>query len=157
MPRNPSPPLRVAHEVRDACLCLHLQRAARIVARRYDDAFRGLRLSSGQFSLLMALHRDAPAHVAAVAALLGADRTTITANLKPLIRSRLVAVAHDASDRRRRQLRLTPAGRRMLADAIPIWRRIQIELGRRVASPGRLNAALRALGAADADRQWIDR
>jgi DNA-binding MarR family transcriptional regulator len=146
VPRNLRLPLRVAHEVRDACLCLHLQRAARVVARRYDDAFRGLRLTSGQFSLLMALHRDAPAHVAAVAALLGADRTTITANLKPLVRSRLVAVVGDPGDRRVHRLRLTPAGRRVLAAAVPIWRRVQAELGRRVASRTQLNAALRALG-----------
>jgi len=148
VPRNPRLPLRIAHEVRDACLCLHLQRAARVVARRYDQAFRGLQLTSGQFSLLMALHRDAPVNVAAVAALLGADRTTITANLKPLVRSRLVEVVHDAGDRRVRRLRLTPAGRSVLAAAVPIWRRVQTELVRQVASRNRLNSALRTLGAA---------
>jgi DNA-binding MarR family transcriptional regulator len=148
VPRNPHLPLRIAHEVRDACLCLHVQRAARIVARHYDEAFRGLGLTSGQFSLLMALHRDAPVNVAAVAAVLGADRTTITANLKPLVRSRLVAVAHDAGDRRVRRLRLTPAGRSVLAAAVPIWRRVQTKLVRQLASRTGLNSALRALGAA---------
>ena len=38
-------------QVRDACL--HLQRAARAVARRFDVALRPAELTSGQFSLLM--------------------------------------------------------------------------------------------------------
>ena len=39
-------------EMRDHCLCLHAQRAARALARRFDAAFRPLGLTSGQFSLL---------------------------------------------------------------------------------------------------------
>jgi len=46
--------------VRDTCLCLHLQRAARAVARRFDEALRPLGLTSGQFSLLMSLNRPEP-------------------------------------------------------------------------------------------------
>jgi hypothetical protein len=33
-------PLTVTHEVRDRCLCLHVQRAARAIARRFDEALR---------------------------------------------------------------------------------------------------------------------
>jgi hypothetical protein len=43
--------------VRDTCLCLHLQRAARAVARRFDTALRPLGITNGQFSLLMSLNR----------------------------------------------------------------------------------------------------
>jgi hypothetical protein len=47
--------------VRDNCLCLHVQRAARALARRFDDALRPVGLTNGQFSLLMSLNRpDAP-------------------------------------------------------------------------------------------------
>ena len=140
--------LETTRHVHDHCLCLAAQRAARALARRFDEALRPAGLTSGQFSLLMALHREDPVNVAAVAAVLGADRTTITANLKPLVRSRLVAVAHDASDRRVRRLRLTPAGRSVLAAAVPIWRRVQTKLVRQRASRTRLSSALRALGAA---------
>jgi hypothetical protein len=37
--------------IRDHCLCLRLQRAARVVARRFDDALRAIDLTQGQFSL----------------------------------------------------------------------------------------------------------
>ena len=97
--------------VRDTCLCLHLQRAARAVARRFDDALRPLGLTNGQFSLLMSLNRPEPPTIGSVAALLAMDRTTLTANLKPLERRGLVEVAVDQADRRSRRLSLTPAGR----------------------------------------------
>ena len=53
-------PFEVTLQVRDACLCLHLQRAARIVARTFDDALRPFGITSGQFSLLMSLNRPEP-------------------------------------------------------------------------------------------------
>src|ERR1700760_4907792 len=72
--------------VRDCCLCLHVQRAARALARRFDDALRPLSLTNGQFSLMMSLNRPEPAGMASVASLLAMDRTTLTAALKPLER-----------------------------------------------------------------------
>src|SRR5262245_66574027 len=86
--------------IRDRCLCFHLQRAARVLARRFDEALRPLGLTSWQFSLLMALNQPAAPSVGSVASVLGADRTTLTAALKPLQRRGLVTVAVDADDRR---------------------------------------------------------
>src|ERR1700735_927000 len=86
--------------VRDTCLCLHVQRAARALARRFDEALRPIGLTNGQFSLMMSLNRPAPAGMGSVADLLAMDRTTLTAALKPLERRGLVAVAADPADRR---------------------------------------------------------
>src|ERR671929_1129273 len=96
--------------VRDTCLCLHVQRAARALARRFDEALRPLGLTNGQFSLMMSLNRPEPPSIGAVAALLAMDRTTLTAALKPLERRGLVEVTADPADRRSRRLTLTPAG-----------------------------------------------
>src|SRR5438874_9579201 len=85
--------------VRDTCLCLYVQRAARALARRFDEALRPLGLSNGQFSLLMALNRPQPPTIAGVAALLAMDRTTLTANLKPLQRRGLIRVSVDPVDK----------------------------------------------------------
>jgi DNA-binding MarR family transcriptional regulator len=116
--------------VRDACLCLHLQRAARALARRFDEAFRPLGLTSGQYSLMMSLNRPEPPSIGSVASLLAMDRTTLTAALKPLQRRRLVTVMIDADDRRSRRLKLTGAGRALLARAVPVWRRTHAEMER---------------------------
>ena len=67
--------------VRDTCLCLHVQRAARALARRFDEALRPLALTQGQFSLLMSLNRPQPPSIGEVSALLAMDRTTATANV----------------------------------------------------------------------------
>lgn len=133
--------------VRDACLCLHIQRAARAVARRFDEALRPLDLTNGQFSLLMSLNRAEAASMGSVSALLAMDRTTLTANLKPLERRGLVKVTVDRADKRSRRLTLTPSGRALLVTAVPVWKREHAAaerlLGR--SSPDRLRADLRAL------------
>ncbi len=107
--------------VRDTCLCLHVQRAARALARRFDDALRPLGLTNGQFSLLMSLNRPAPPAMGAVADLLAMDRTTLTAALKPLERRGLVTITVDPADRRSRLLSLTADGLALLARAVPVW------------------------------------
>jgi DNA-binding MarR family transcriptional regulator len=109
--------------VRDTCLCLHVQRAARTLARRFDEALRPVGLTNGQFSLLMSLNRPVPAGMGSVATLLAMDRTTLTAALKPLERRGLITVVADPADRRSRQLTLTDEGRVVLASAVPIWER----------------------------------
>src|SRR6202163_3973269 len=97
-------PYQTTLKVRDCCLCLHVQRAARALARRFDEVLRPLGLTNGQFSLLMSLNRPEPPGMAAVAHLLAMDRTTLTAALKPLERRGLVKVTTDAADRRGRRL-----------------------------------------------------
>jgi DNA-binding MarR family transcriptional regulator len=140
-------PFEITLEVRDTCLCLHLQRAARAVARRFDAALRPLGLTSGQFSLLMSLNRPEAASIGNVSALLAMDRTTLTANLKPLERRGLVAVTVDYADKRARRLALTSAGRDLLSAAVPVWRRTHAEIDCLLSgsSPDHLRAELRAL------------
>jgi len=132
--------------VRDSCLCLHVQRAARGLARRFDDAFRPVNLTNGQFSLLMSLNRPQPPGMGPVAELLGMDRTTLTAALKPLERRGFITIRPDPSDRRSRLLTLTAQGKQQLARAMPIWERISEELELLLPDGGaRLCINLRAL------------
>lgn len=127
--------------VRDSCLCLHVQRAARALARRFDDALRPIGLTNGQFSLMMSLNRPEPAGMASVSSLLAMDRTTLTAALKPLQRRGLINITPDPKDGRSRLLALTSAGTRLLAKAVPIWQQNHAELEN--ALPGGDGALLR--------------
>jgi DNA-binding MarR family transcriptional regulator len=145
MSKRSGVPIAVTGRVRDACLCLHVRRAARAVTRRYDAALRPLDLTSGQFSLMMSLNRAEAVSMGAVSALLAMDRTTLTANLKPLERRGLVKLTVDAADKRSRLMTLTPAGRNTLAAALPLWKGAQAATERLVAGPDRLRADLRAL------------
>ncbi|WP_026793052.1 MarR family winged helix-turn-helix transcriptional regulator [Pleomorphomonas oryzae] len=135
--------------VRDTCLCLHAQRAARALARRFDIALKPAGITSGQFSLLMSLNRPHPPKVGSVAALLAMDRTTLTANLKPLERRGLVATEADPTDKRARLLRLTPAGRAVLTDAVPIWKAVHAAIETGLSDPGRLRSELMVLSRPD--------
>src|SRR5215472_2580191 len=140
-------PFAVTHKVRDTCLCLHLQRAARALARRFDEALRPFGLTSGQYSMMMSLNQREPPSIGSIASLLSVDRTTLTAALKPLQRRGLVAVTVDANDRRSRRLKLTPAGRALLASAVPVWRRTHAKIESLVPRAGadRLRRDLRVL------------
>ncbi len=133
--------------VRDCCLCLHVQRAARVLARRFDDALRPYGLTNGQFSLLMSLNRPEPPAMGPVAGLLAMDRTTLTAALKPLERGGLVKIVPDPADGRSRILKLTVKGRNLLARALPVWKSTEEEVERMIPgeAPEALRRGLRAL------------
>ena len=143
---KPNVPFSFTLLVRDACLCLHVQRAARALARHFDEALRPLDLTNGQFSLLMSLNRPKPATMKDVATLLAMDRTTLTAALKPLERRGLVEVRIDQADRRSRQLVLTEAGTALLAKAVPIWESSHGGVEAMLADADQLRADLIQLG-----------
>ena len=140
-------PFATTLRVRDCCLCLHVQRAARALARYFDAALRPVGLTNGQFSLLMSLNRPEPPGMGSVASLLAMDRTTLTAAVKPLERRGLVKVTPDPADRRGRRMSLTRKGRTLLANAAPIWEdaHLKIEALLPDADPDRLRSNLRAL------------
>ena len=132
--------------VRDTCLCLQAQRAARALARHFDEVLRPVGLTNQQFSLLMALNRPEPPQMGPVAKLLAMDRTTLTAALKPLERRGLVAIALSPDDRRTRLLTLTELGADVLAAAVPIWREAHVSIESRLDVWG-ASAVHAALGA----------
>ncbi|AXS40722.1 MarR family transcriptional regulator [Breoghania sp. L-A4] len=128
--------------VRDSCLCLHVQRAARALARRFDDALRPLGLTNGQFSLLMSLNRPHPPAIGQVAEVLAMDRTTLTAALKSLERRGLVTIECNPADKRSRLLHLTNDGRALLARAFPVWKQHHAEIDAALQDADRLRGDL---------------
>jgi DNA-binding MarR family transcriptional regulator len=146
MSKDKSVSFAMTRHVHDHCLCFAAQRAARALARRFDEVLRPLGLTSGQFSLLMSLNQPKPPPIGSIASLLGMDRTTLTANLKPLERQGLVESAVDPSDRRGRLLVLTEEGHKRLKAALPVWRRTHAEAERLIQADAQsLRAGLRAL------------
>ncbi|HEY4805764.1 MAG TPA: MarR family transcriptional regulator [Paraburkholderia sp.] len=147
MARAKKLPFETTLLVRDCCLCLHMQRAARNLARIFDDVLRPLDLTNGQFSLLMSLNRPHPPGMKDVASLLAMDRTTLTAALKPLERRGLVVIEQDPEDGRSRLLSLTPEGHQLLSEAFPLWQQTHAEIEKDFAEGevDKLRGHLRAL------------
>jgi DNA-binding MarR family transcriptional regulator len=126
----------MARGVAQACLCLHVQRAARALARHFDDVFRPLGITGGQYSLLMSLNRPMPPTITETADFLAMDRTTLTAALKALLRRGLVSVESDTADKRIKRIDLTAAGRAVLTKAYALWAEEHGEIEARVAPSG---------------------
>lgn len=81
--------------------------------------------------------------IGAVAELLVMDRSTVTANLKPLERAGLISVAVDEQDRRGRRVALTDAGRAVLAQATKVWIEEHAALENEIGNGDALRAGLR--------------
>jgi DNA-binding MarR family transcriptional regulator len=124
-----------------------VQRAARSLARRFDELLRPFGLTNGQFSLLMSLNRPEPPPMGPVATLLAMDRTTLTAALKPLERRGLLKISPDPKDRRSRTLQLTAKGHALLIDATPVWEKAHREIEHTIpdGNPEAFRKVLRAL------------
>ena len=126
-------PPAMVREIRDRCLCLATQRAARRLAQRFDRLFAPLGITNGQFSMLVALSGDWKPRLGELATFLAMDSATMTAAARTLEKNGLIVVLPDAADARIRRPQLTDAGRRTVEKAEPLWRaehaRLDAELG----------------------------
>jgi DNA-binding MarR family transcriptional regulator len=149
MSNLPLIPFSTTIHVRDHCLCLHVQRAARALARRFDQVLKPFGLTNGQFSLMMSLNRPEPASLGSVASLLGMDRTTVTAAVKVLEGRGWITIEKGREDRREKFLTLTLAGQTALASAVPVWRDTHEAIERQMpqGDADRLRHSLNALSA----------
>lgn len=118
--------------VEENCICLALQQAARVVGRLFDEALRPLDITNWQFSLLMKVAGYKAPSIGELAKELSSDRTTITANLKPLERRGLVDIRPDELDGRSRRVVLTKEGSRLLKSAYEIWTEVNAEALKKV-------------------------
>ncbi len=115
-------PIATIHEIRDQCLCLASQRAARRLARRFDRLFAPLGLTNGQFSLMVALSGTWKPRLGELAEFLAMDATTMTAAAKTLEKRGLLTLQPDENDARARRATLTEAGGDLIRQAVPLWR-----------------------------------
>ncbi|MFN3592089.1 MAG: MarR family winged helix-turn-helix transcriptional regulator [Thermaurantiacus sp.] len=141
-------PRDVVLHVRDTCLCLAVQRAARRLARRFDAALRPFGLTNGQFSLMVALNQPEPPPIGQLAPFLGMDPSTLTAAVKPLARRGLLLVEPDPEDGRLRRLRITPEGATLARQAVDVWREThqQVEVGLTAGVPETIRRGLAQIG-----------
>jgi DNA-binding MarR family transcriptional regulator len=118
-------------ELLAACACHKVRMAARALTRAYDDALRPTGLRATQLSVLAAIAVDGSTSIAALAEVIGMDRTTLTRNIRPLERAGLISIGEEGF-RRSRTLSVTAKGRARLKDAMPVWQRAQDGLQQRL-------------------------
>lgn len=106
------------------CACSAARRRSRELTRFYEQAMRGSGLRGTQFTLLATLVQTGPLPTTRLADFLGLERTTLTRNLRPLVRDRLVQV-DEGADRRIHKVAITPKGAEAARAAFPFWRKAQ--------------------------------
>ncbi len=117
---------RVASKI-GACTCANIRRASRVVTRIYDEALQPTGLKVTQFILLATLAATGATALTKLAEAMVMDRTTLTRNLKPLLKEGLIDSA-PGEDRRSRVIGLTEKGRAALMTALPPWREAQTNM-----------------------------
>jgi DNA-binding MarR family transcriptional regulator len=133
------------------CNCSSLRQAARHVSRLYDSELAAVGLGLNQYSILSRAGKLGPRTIQQLAENLVMDRSTLGHLLRPLLKRGLLKLEPSKTDGRSRAIRLTPAGKSLLAKARPLWakaeRRFESKIG---AKPARdLRAALVRVAKAD--------
>src|SRR5262245_44161766 len=121
---RPDPVAQLSGRVAAECAGEGLRQASREVSRFYEAAFARVDLSATQFSILVAVHLRGPVPLSRLAERLVLDRTSLYRAVKPLVRRGRLRIL-PGQTRRERTATLTEAGRRLLADALPIWEQAQ--------------------------------
>jgi DNA-binding MarR family transcriptional regulator len=115
------------------CVCQSARQLARQLTQIYDAAVMPSGLTANQFGVLAriyALGDSGPAGVSLglLAQRLDRHASTMTRELQPLARAKLVAIADDTTDRRVRTVKITAKGLARLQTAFPLWRQAQAEV-----------------------------
>ena len=136
-----------------ACFALHARMTARLLSRAYDAAMRPADLRLAQFGLLGAIAHGSATSETALAERLGLERTTLVRNLKLLEEKGWIEPISGSG--RSVKHRLTAAGRKKLASAIPLWEAAQREIESRLGDlhPDAARQAMRALRKASRERR----
>src|SRR5215471_10775891 len=102
------------------CACSQLRRTARKVSSLYDEILDAAGLTNTQHAVLVNVARVGAVSRTELAERLGMDRTTLTRNLRPLQRARLV-MSRKSEDRRERLLQISAAGEKRLDQSYARW------------------------------------
>ena len=129
-----------------SCTVYRLRMAARAATRLYDEHLAPAGISITQLGLLRLVAGGDGASVTDLARRMGLDRTTLTRNLRPLIRTGHLLLAQGA-DKRTRAITITIKGRETLVVARPLWKAAQADL-QKTLGPVEFTALNDALGRA---------
>jgi len=121
----------------DYCYNLAMRKATRLINQLYQEHFSTLGLKVGQFSIIRAVHFLKETTNSQLQGILVLDQTTLSRNLKPLIRDGILVLTPDENDQRVKKIRLTNTGQTLYQQALPLWKESQTELEKKL---GKQNA-----------------
>ena len=131
--RQPRKTLRTdARAMVEACAGWNSRLAARRISQFLDSEMAGLGLTAAQVGMMAQIAAAGDDTLSALARRTGLEQSTLSRNLRTLEGEGLVEIATVEKDLRRRAVWLTETGARRLEAAIPVWRKAQAKLARRL-------------------------
>lgn len=122
---------QLSTDVAGTCACHKMRAAARRITRRYNDALKPAGIKVTQFTILATIGLNEGFSLTELANEMGMDRTTLSRNLGPLERQALIET-YDDGHGRARSARLTAKGVSVMEEALPLWRKVQDSLRKRL-------------------------
>ena len=113
------------------CTNFKLRQLTRRVSQHFDRVVAAAGLKTTQYSLLSHIERLGPVGPGELARAMTMDASTLTRNLKPLLRLGWAELGPGA-DGRSRVVTATPAGLAKRAEAGRLWKRAQLDLNARL-------------------------
>jgi len=117
----------------DPCLYLSLRKANRVMSQIYDHYLAECGLKGGQFSILRVTKLMGQSTNKALQDILSLDQTTLSRNLKPLIRDGYMHT-QEGDDKRVKILTLSQSGKEIYHRAEKKWALAQIEIKKKLGS-----------------------
>ena len=132
------------------CNCFAVRQAARHITKLYERHLAGAKLTTAQFSILVALREEGSMTMAGLAKAMVMDRTTLLRAIKPMQRDSLLKSNASTDDPRQLVFSLSVAGERTLKQAMPLWAKAQkeFEIAIGTSEAAQLRSSLLALAAA---------
>ena len=109
------------------CACFNIRKASRSITQHFDKALQPSGLRATQFSILVVLSSAGSITVTRLSRYLVMDRTTLTRNLKPLVKRGFIQM-EPGQDLRTRTVKLTTLGSTVVLNALPLWEDIQDQI-----------------------------
>jgi DNA-binding MarR family transcriptional regulator len=116
--------VRLADQASLECACAGLRRASRAISKLYESALAPFDLTATQFTMLVALRLRGTLPLSRLAERLGLDRTSLYRAVRPLERWGTLAIRGGHTPREL-VAELTPEGRRLIEEALPVWEETQ--------------------------------
>ena len=135
MPRRgePDPATAAAQRIARECIAIRVRRLSRAVTRIFDEALRPHGVTTAQLNVLVAITLAGRMRPSELARALDLEKSTVSRNLERMRANGWVRAIAEGGENGR-VLEVLPAGRALLARALPAWASAQERSTREVGS-----------------------
>ena len=109
------------NDIAKTCLLSKIRNTSRQISMIYDTAFKPLGITGSQFIMLVTLFQFKQASIMTLSEKMQIDHSTLSRNIKLLIRDGLLQNKPDQNDARVKLVIISPKGYKVLKKAIPLW------------------------------------